>query len=74
VAGFRTVEREAVSRVPVGANRALSDDAQIARSAAPSSPPAVARRTEIGGISRMDNDPPRYGTATAWRASSRSLR
>jgi hypothetical protein len=74
VAGFRTVEREAVSRVPVGANRALSDDAQIARSAAPSSPPAVAQRTEIGGISQMDNDPPRYGTATAWRASSSSLR
>jgi hypothetical protein len=74
VAGFRTVRREMVSRVPVGAGRALADGTLIARSAAPASPPAVAQRTEIGGISQMDNDPPRYGTATAWRASTSTMR
>ena len=70
VAGFRTVRREMVSRVPVGAGRALADGTLIAGSTVPAAPPAVARRTEIGGISRMDNDPPRHGTATAWRAST----
>jgi hypothetical protein len=73
-AGFRTVRREMVSRVPVGAGRALGDGTLIARSTLPAAPPAVAQRTAIGGISRMDNDPPRHGTATAWRASTRTVR
>ncbi len=74
VAGFRTVRREVVNRVPVGGSRALADGTLIAGSTTPASPPAVAQRTEIGGISQMDNDPPRYGTATAWRPSSSTIR
>ncbi len=60
VAGFRTVQREVVSRVAVrGPSRP-----------APAETPVLAQRDQIGGISRLDTDPPRYGAATAWRASS----
>jgi hypothetical protein len=74
VGGFRVVEREVVSRVPVGGTRVPAGTALASQPLAPVEAPAVAARPEIGGVWRMHNDPPRYGTATAWRASSDTLR
>ncbi len=32
--------------------------------------PTLTPREEIGGVARLDNDPPRRGVSTAWRASA----
>ncbi len=34
--------------------------------------PTLTSQDEIGGVARLDNDPPRRGVNTAWRASSTS--
>jgi hypothetical protein len=74
VGGFQIVEREVVSRVPLGGNRVSGGGALAARTMTPVQAPAVARRVRVGGISQMDSDPPRHGTATAWRASTAAVR
>ncbi len=72
VGSFQTVEREVVSRVPLGGSRGSVERTIAARRA--DRAPAVARRSDVGGISRMENVPPRRGTATAWRPSDSPLR
>ena len=62
VASWRTVQKEVVDRVAVRGSAAHGQAA------------AVARHGPIGGISRLDGHPPRYGTATAWRPSSATIR
>ena len=74
VGGFQTVQREVVSRVPMGGSRTFVAGTLAAGPMTPVQTPAVAQRPEIGGISRMESDPPRYGTATAWRASTDAVR
>ena len=74
VGGFQTVRREVVSRVPVRGGRTSVGGTLAAGPLTSVQAPAVARRSQIGGIARMQNDPPRYGTATAWRASTGTLR
>jgi hypothetical protein len=67
VAGWRTAQREVVDRVAVGRS-------PVRTFAAPAPAPVLASRPQIGGISRLDNDPPRLGVSTAWRASSATFR
>jgi len=74
VGGFQTVKREVVSRVPVGGSRVPVGSTLAARPLTPVQASGVAQRPAIGGIARMQNDPPRYGTATAWRASTNAVR
>ena len=74
VGGFQTVKREVVSRAPVGGSRTFVGGTLAAGPMTRVQAPAVAQRPEIGGISRMRSDPPRYGTATAWRASTDAVR
>jgi hypothetical protein len=67
VAGWRTEQQEEVSRVAVRGRPTGSP-------LAPLDSPVLARRGAIGGISRLDGHLPRYGTSTAWRASSDAIR
>lgn len=67
VAAWRTVEKEVVSRVAV--NSRPTPPPLVAVEA-----PALARRDQVGGLSRLDKDPPRYGTSTAWRPSTGTIR
>lgn len=61
----RIVEEEIVSRVAVGGG-------PPALPAQNKSPPLVARRQPIGGVARLENDPPRLGAGAAWRPSTSS--
>jgi hypothetical protein len=67
VASFRTVQRDVVNRVAVSPSPTRSPLNQVTT-------PALATRPTIGGISRLDKDPPRQGTSTAWRASTDTYR
>lgn len=67
VARWRTEQREEVSLVAVRGRPTASP-------LAPLDSPVLARRGAIGGISRLDGQLPRYGTSTAWRASSDVVR
>jgi len=62
VTSYRTVQRDVVSQAPITRNPNPSLTA--ARSA-----PVVARQQQVGGIRRLDNDPPRYGYCSGWRAA-----
>lgn len=75
VAGWRTVEREVVSCVPVGGSGVPVGGSLAARPRTPVEHPALARQGEVGGISRLglDGHPPRYGTGIAWRASTDTI-
>lgn len=75
----RMVPEEIVSRVAVG----HSGVPTVA--ATPAAPPVVGRAlapvptpmpspSPIGGVARLDNDPPRRGANTAWRPSTPSTR
>lgn len=59
----RMLPEEVVTRAPVGGYR-LGTPATLPPS------PTLARREVVGGVARLDNDPPRYGASTAWRAST----
>jgi len=61
----RMVSEEVVTRVAV--NRTPSEIHSALRPT-----PTPARRVQIGGLARLDNDPPRHGVSTAWRASTES--
>lgn len=84
VTSWRTVEEEVISRVAVGtrpsSNSALattspsSTQSILAGPLVPVQIPDSARREEIGGLSRLDNDPPRQGTGTAWRSADDRVR
>jgi len=74
VGGFQTVQREVVSRVPVVGGRTSAGAALAAGSLAPVQAPSAVQPFQIGGIARFESDPPRYGTATAWRASTDAVR
>jgi hypothetical protein len=59
----RMVDEEVITRVAVGG----------VRSAAPvvlSPTPTVSRPERVGGVARLDKDPPRQGVNTAWRESA----
>jgi hypothetical protein len=59
----RMVDEEVITRVAVGG----------VRSAAPvvlSPTPTVSRPERVGGVARLDKDPPRQGVSTAWRESA----
>lgn len=76
---WRTVEEEIVSRVAVSIRGSGSPAASIrgVAAAAPLVPVPVsapARQDPIGGLSRLESDPPRKGTSSAWRASGDGLR
>jgi hypothetical protein len=66
VAAWRTVEKEVVSRVAVSGRPAPPLVAVDT--------PGLAPAERIGGVSRLDNDPPRYGTSTAWRPATGTIR
>lgn len=84
VTSWRTVEEEVISRVAVSTSPSTSSAlaALPSRStnvveAGPLVPvriPESARGESIGGLSRLDSDPPRQGTSTAWRTSDDRLR
>jgi hypothetical protein len=67
------VSQEVVSRVAVS-----GPAPQVVPQAAPAATPTLVRRASgsigygepIGGIARLNQDPPRYGVGAAWRASS----
>lgn len=75
IAGWRSVEREVVSCVPVGSSAVAVGGGLPAPPLTPIEPPALARQGTIGGISRLglDDHPPRYGNGIAWRASSDAI-
>jgi hypothetical protein len=84
VTNWRTVEEEVISRVAVSTtpstSSALASVPSRATSVVDAGPlvpvriPESARSESIGGLSRLDNDPPRQGTSTAWRSSDDRLR
>lgn len=62
VVTHRYVDGEVVSRVPVGGGASNLV-------AAPSAG-GVSSGTVVGGVARLDNDPPRQGTNSSWRSST----
>lgn len=63
VTSYKTVQSEVITRTPLGS-----------RSSSPTSTvdavPAVARQVQIGGIRRLDSDPPRYGDTSGWHSAT----
>lgn len=74
VGSFQTVQRELVSRVPVVGGGTSAGAALAGGPLAPVQASSVAQRSPIGGIARLESGPPRYGSATAWRASTDAVR
>jgi hypothetical protein len=84
VTTWRTVEEEVISRVAVSAtpsttsalasSSSSSTGATLAGPLVPVKIPASARGDSIGGLSRLDNDPPRQGSSTAWRSGDDQMR
>jgi len=66
VAVVRTVPEEVITRTAVGP----AASAKLATLAAAPQTPKLARSEAVGGVARLDNDPPRQGVSTAWRAST----
>ncbi len=64
VATRRMVNEEVISRVAVGRTPSPVSPGHLA----PIPNPPAAQR--VGGLARLDNDPPRRGVSTAWRPSS----
>lgn len=67
VAGWRVVPKELISRVAVnrGASGARATWVET---------PALARRETVGGIQKLESDPPRYGSKTVWRSAGGAVR
>lgn len=70
-------------QVPIVSQRLVEE--QITSRVAISSPPIrvpsesagsseVVSRQKLGGVARLENDPPRYGDNTAWRSSGATIR
>jgi hypothetical protein len=59
----RMVTEEVISRVAVGGNQAGASALSL------SPTPTPIQTEQIGGVARLDKDPPRQGVSTAWRAS-----
>jgi hypothetical protein len=84
VTSWRTVEEEVISRVAVGTTRSVntavastpngSPQSVLAGPLVPVQVPESARRDQIGGLSRLDSDPPRQGSGTAWRSADDQIR
>ena len=73
----RMLPEEIVSRVAVGGSRVAVPSAVAAAPAntgALAPVPWPAPTTAVGGVARLDNDPPRRGANTAWRPSTPSAR
>jgi hypothetical protein len=62
VTTYRTVQKEVITRVAVSPRPAgnLPQGNQA---------PMLAQRQQVGGVRRLDNDPPRYGTAGNWHSA-----
>jgi len=84
VTTWRTVEEEVISRVAVSATPQPTSSLASAPSSSagvtlagplvPVKIPAAARSESFGGLSRLDNDPPRQGSSTAWRSGDDQVR
>lgn len=80
VTTWRTVEEEVISRVAVSATSALASSSSSSTGATLAGPlvpvkiPASARGDSIGGLSRLESDPPRQGSSTAWRSGDDQMR
>jgi len=68
-------------KVPIVSQRLVEE--QITSRVAISSPPirvqqegtgVIVSRQKLGGVSRLENDPPRHGDNTAWRSSDATIR
>lgn len=69
----RTVETPVTVRrwVPEEVITRMAVSGQSPATVAPLSPtPTLSGKDQIGGVARLDNDPPRQGVSTAWRASA----
>ncbi len=71
----RTVPEEIISRVAVGGPSVPTLAPTIAAAPAPSGalspiPRPMSTAGPVGGVARLDNDPPRQGASTAWRPST----
>lgn len=75
----RMVPEEVVSRVAIGRS-GIPTPAATSVAAVPAAPGALAPvpwpapASTVGGVARLDNDPPRRGANTAWRPSTPSAR
>lgn len=84
VTTWRTVEEEVISRVAVcttpnttsslANTSSSSTGATLAGPLVPVKIPASARSESVGGLSRLENDPPRQGANTAWRSGDDQVR
>jgi hypothetical protein len=63
----RMVTEEVITRVAVGGGPS-------ATTAILSPTPTVSRPERVGGVARLDKDPPRQGVSTAWRRASATAR
>jgi len=64
----RTVPEEVITRTVVGP--ASSTESSVASALSPTPATTAVRREAIGGVARLEKDPPREGMSTAWRAES----
>ncbi len=67
VAGWRVVRREVISRVAVDGGASRKPRGWVET-------PALARREVVGGIQKLQSDPPRYGSRTVWRSAGGPVR
>jgi hypothetical protein len=78
VSSCRLVPETRTVQVPVTTQRMVTEEVitreavGVGRPAAPtlSAVPTPARPVEIGGLARLDKDPPRQGISTAWRPAT----
>jgi hypothetical protein len=67
VAGWRVVRREVISRVAVNGGASGTPRGWVET-------PALARREVVGGIQKLESDPPRHGSRTVWRSAGGPVR
>lgn len=60
VTTYRTVQKEVITRVAVS-GRPTNVSPQT------NQPAVIAQRQQVGGLRRLDSDPPRYGSAAGWQ-------
>lgn len=63
VTAYRSVQKEVITRVAVsGRPTTVSPQGN--------SPAIIAQRQQVGGLRRLDSDPPRYGASPGWQPAS----
>ena len=66
------IPEKRIVQVPVTTHR-MAEDEIVSRIAIHANPSTLVQRNGVGGVARLDNDPPRQSTGAGWHAAKKSV-